>query len=82
MYFFQFLVIKPLDSELDPDLDPDPQLGKMLDLDPHWIHNPVQDIWFRFGSGFSYPQAKLQLLNYRMLKKVVHFFKIGIKRKG
>jgi hypothetical protein len=29
--FFQFLVIKTLDSELDPD----PHLGKMLDLDPH-----------------------------------------------
>jgi hypothetical protein len=29
--FFQFLVIKTLDSELDPD----PQLGKMQDPDPH-----------------------------------------------
>jgi hypothetical protein len=29
--FFQFLVVKTLDSELDPD----PQLGKMLDPDPH-----------------------------------------------
>jgi hypothetical protein len=29
----QFLVIKPLGSELNPD--PDPQLGKMLDPDPH-----------------------------------------------
>ncbi len=28
---FQFLVIKTLDSELDPD----PQLEKMLDPDPH-----------------------------------------------
>jgi hypothetical protein len=31
-FFLKFLVIKTLDSELDPD--PDPQLGKMLDLDP------------------------------------------------
>ncbi len=31
--FFQSLVIKTLDSELDPD--PDPQLGNMLDPDPH-----------------------------------------------
>ncbi len=30
--FFQFLAIT-LDPELDPD--PDPQLGKMLDPDPH-----------------------------------------------
>ncbi len=30
---FQFLVIKTLDSELNPD--PDPQLEKMLDPDPH-----------------------------------------------
>jgi hypothetical protein len=30
---FKFLVIKTLDSELDPD--PKPQLGKMLDPDPH-----------------------------------------------
>jgi hypothetical protein len=29
--FFQFSVIKTLDSELDPD----PQLGKMPDPDPH-----------------------------------------------
>jgi hypothetical protein len=29
--FFQFLVIKTLVSELDPD----PQLGTMLDPDPH-----------------------------------------------
>ena len=29
--FFQFLVIKTLDSELDPEL----QKGKMLDPDPH-----------------------------------------------
>ncbi len=29
--FFQFLVIKTLGSELDPD----PQLGEMLDPDPH-----------------------------------------------
>ncbi len=28
--FFKFLVIKTLDSEMDPD----PQLGKMLDPDP------------------------------------------------
>jgi hypothetical protein len=37
--FFQFLVIKALDLELDPDphwdLDPDPQLEKMLDPDPY-----------------------------------------------
>jgi hypothetical protein len=45
------LVIKTLDSEQDPD--PDPQLGKMLDpdpyLDPHkinadpkpWLHHTV-----------------------------------------
>jgi hypothetical protein len=32
---FQFLVIKTLDSELDPDLYPNPQLGKRLDLDPY-----------------------------------------------
>ncbi len=31
--FLKFLVIKTLDSELDPD--PYPQLGKMLDSDPH-----------------------------------------------
>jgi hypothetical protein len=31
--FSQFLVIKTLDSELDPY--PDPQVGKMLDPDPH-----------------------------------------------
>jgi hypothetical protein len=31
--FFLFLVIKTLDLELDTD--PDPQLGKMLDPDPH-----------------------------------------------
>ncbi len=33
--FFQFLVIKTLDAELDPD--PFPELGKMLDPgpDPH-----------------------------------------------
>jgi hypothetical protein len=31
--FFQFLVIETLDSELDPD--PDPQIGKMPDPDPH-----------------------------------------------
>jgi hypothetical protein len=31
LFFFQCLVIKTLDSELDPD----PQLGKMLDQDPH-----------------------------------------------
>ncbi len=29
---FQYLVIKILDSELDPD----PQLGRMLDPDPHY----------------------------------------------
>ena len=29
--FFQFLVIKTLDSELDPD----PELGKLLDPYPH-----------------------------------------------
>jgi hypothetical protein len=35
--FFQFLVIKTLDSELDPDSYPypDPQLGKVLDPDLH-----------------------------------------------
>jgi hypothetical protein len=32
--FGQFLVIKTLDSEVDPELDPDQQLGKMLDPDP------------------------------------------------
>jgi hypothetical protein len=39
VHFFQFLVIKTL----DPDPYPDPQLGKMLDPDPHKInadHNP------------------------------------------
>ncbi len=35
--FFQFLVIKALDLELDPDphWDLDPQLNKMLDQDPY-----------------------------------------------
>jgi hypothetical protein len=28
----QFLIIK---NHLDPELDPDPQLSKLLDLDPH-----------------------------------------------
>jgi hypothetical protein len=28
--FFQFFVIKTLDSEVDPDPDLDPQVGKML----------------------------------------------------
>jgi hypothetical protein len=37
VYFVQFLVIKTLDSKLDPDPypEPDPLLGKMLDPDPH-----------------------------------------------
>jgi hypothetical protein len=35
LIFFQFLVIKTLDSELDPDPYPDLQLGEMLDPDPH-----------------------------------------------
>jgi hypothetical protein len=34
-HFFQLLVIKTLDSELDPDPYPGPQLGKMLDPDPY-----------------------------------------------
>jgi hypothetical protein len=33
--FFQFLVIQTLDSKLDPDPQPHPQLGKMPDPDPH-----------------------------------------------
>jgi hypothetical protein len=36
--FFQFLVIKTL----DPDRDPDPQLEKMLDPDPHLINADPQ----------------------------------------
>ncbi len=43
---FQHLIIKTLDSELDPDpyLDPDPdqQSGKMLDPDPHYINADPQ----------------------------------------
>jgi hypothetical protein len=33
MHGHQNGTIKTLDSELDPD--PDPQLGKMMDSDPH-----------------------------------------------
>ncbi len=37
--FSQFLVIKTMDLKLDPDpypdLDPNPQLEKILDSDPH-----------------------------------------------
>ncbi len=36
--FFQFLVITTMDSELDPD----PQLGKVLDPDPHLINADPQ----------------------------------------
>jgi hypothetical protein len=44
MFFILFLVIKTLDSELDPDFypDPDPKLGKMLDPDPHYINADPQ----------------------------------------
>ncbi len=49
--FFQFLVSKTLDSELDSDPYPDPQLGKMLDQDPdpHKINADPQP--WSFGSG-------------------------------
>jgi hypothetical protein len=38
--FLKFLVIKTLDSELDPD----PQLGKMLDPDPD-PHSAFAGTW-------------------------------------
>jgi hypothetical protein len=50
-YFFKFLVNKTLDSELDPD----PQLGKRLDPDPHWINADPQpwkkNSWLGGGGG-------------------------------
>jgi hypothetical protein len=38
LIFFQFLVIETL----DPELDPDPQLEKMLDQDTHQINSHPQ----------------------------------------
>jgi hypothetical protein len=41
--------------------------------DPHYsksvrIHYPVQNSKYLFGIGFSYPWARLQLLNYRIYR--------------
>jgi hypothetical protein len=42
-----FLTIFGHFKTLDSELDPDPQLGKLLDPDPHQmrIHNPAKYIW-------------------------------------
>jgi hypothetical protein len=45
--FNQFLVIKPLDS--DSYSDPDPQLGKRLDPDQHYINADPQPWLFYHG---------------------------------
>jgi hypothetical protein len=51
------LVIKTLDSELDPD--PEPQLGKMLDPDPHYINANPQS-WTQKGTGTRIRNKKLK----------------------
>ncbi len=64
---FHILVIKTLDSELDPV--PDPQLGKMLDPDPHkinadpqpWLY-PTVDMWLSLNMLYYTQMRRGQLL--------------------